>query len=185
MNMSQFFLVMFCYDNIIIRCKMMIDLDVFMVNFSVAVDRRLLFWCDWNLAGLGQRCTSTVCSVWSSWETIGALLVTRVSPGQSHEGLFYFSTIIKLKCLFLYLWCTVSTCKYQYPSWNDWVCIYVTNIHIKYYWYVTVFLSPDFTISCWHVERISRAESEDFPPLYSVYILGLNTCWKLCWTAGD
>lgn len=43
MNMSQFFCVMFCYDNIIIRCKMMIDLDVFIVNFSVAVDSRLLF----------------------------------------------------------------------------------------------------------------------------------------------
>lgn len=34
---------MFCYDNIIIRCKMMIDLDVFIVNFFVIVDRRLLF----------------------------------------------------------------------------------------------------------------------------------------------
>lgn len=37
------FLVMFCYDNIIIRCKRMIDLDVVMVNFFVIVDRRLLF----------------------------------------------------------------------------------------------------------------------------------------------
>lgn len=35
--------VMFCYDNIVIRCKMMIDLDVFIVNFFVVVDRRLLF----------------------------------------------------------------------------------------------------------------------------------------------
>lgn len=88
----------------------MIDLDVFIVNLSVAVDRRLLFWCDWNLTGLGQRCTSTVCSVWSSWETIGALLVARVSPGQSHEGLFYFSTIIKLKCFCIF--------DVQYPHAN-------------------------------------------------------------------
>lgn len=152
MNMSQFFGVMFCYDNIIIRCKMMIDLDVFIVNFSVTVDRRLLFWCDWNLTGLGQRCTSTVCSVWGSWETIGALLVARVSPGQSHEGLFLFYSTIKLKYMFLYFWCTVSTSKYQYPSWKDWVCMYVTNIHPIYYWYVYCISVTRFyhqLLTCW------------------------------------
>lgn len=171
MNMSQFCLVMFCYDNIIIRLKMMIDLDVFIVNFSVAVDRRLLFWCDWNLAGLGQRCTSTVCSVWGSWETIGALLVARVSPGQSHEGLFWFYSTIKLKYMFLYFWCTVSTCKYQYPSWNDWVCIYVTNIHIKYYWYVYCISVTRFyhqLLTCWEnfLGRIWGFPS----PVFSLYI---------------
>lgn len=171
MNMSQFFGVMFCYDNIIIRCKMMIDLDVFIVNFSVAVDSRLLFWCDWNLAGLGQRCTSTVCSVWSSWETIGALLVTRVSPGQSHEGLFLFYSTIKLNYMFLYFWCTVSTCKYQYPSWKDWVCMYVTNIHPIYYWYVYCISVTRFyhqLLTCWEnfLDRIWGFPS----PVFNLYI---------------
>ena len=43
----------------------------------------------------------------------------------------------------------------------------------------------DFTISSWHVERISWAESEDFPPMHSVHLLGFDPCWKLCRTAGN
>lgn len=162
----------------------MIDLDVFIVNLSVTRPQAVvLMWLEsyWTGSAMhiyGVQCLRFLGNHWS------ASCHQSISRTKSWRFVLFYTTI-KLKYLFLYLWCTVSTCKYQYPSWNDWVCIYVTNIHIKYYWYVTVFLSPDFTISCWHVKRISRAESKDFPPLYSIYILGLNTCWKLCWTAGD
>lgn len=49
-----------------------------------------------------------------------------ISRTKSWRFVLFYSTI-KLKYMFLYFWCTVSTCKYQYPSWKDRVYMYVCN----------------------------------------------------------
>lgn len=151
MNMSQFFLVMFCYDNIIIRCKIMIDLDVFIVNLSVTRPQAVVlmwlgsYWTGSAMHIYGVQCLKFLGNHWS------ASCHQSISRTKSWRFVLFYSTI-KLKYMFLYFWCTVSTCKYQYPSWNDWVCIYVTNIHIKYYWYVYCISVTRFyhqLLTCW------------------------------------